>query len=155
MKFTIRNYHSNDKYEISDLVKRCTLEINSKEYPQHVVDFVINHFTPDQVEEYALMNSCLVAVFDEKIIGTISLGDGNRIYSTFVSPSLQRQMVGTALLQRIETIAFDKGISRLKLQSSLYAEKFYARNGYVRMGELMDEAFGRTITMQKIIAAGS
>ncbi len=108
------------------------------------------HFLPDQIDFYAKRNVCLVAVDENDIVGTISLGD-NVIYTTFVEPKYQGRKIGFLLLSSIEELARLAGIKVLKTRSSLNAEMFYAKCGFVKTGEDEDIEFGRTVLMEKVI----
>jgi GNAT superfamily N-acetyltransferase len=65
-----------------------------------------------------------------------------------VSPDLQRRGVGRLLMRSIEGVARDGGVSRLSLQSSITAEAFYDKLGYIA---IRDHFRGneRTIIMER------
>ncbi len=144
----IRKYKKEDCYEISEIIKECLINVNSKDYPKTVIDFMIDHFSPQQIDEYGKINICLVAVENEKIIGTISLNK-NVIYTTFVHPAYYGKGIGSSLLEKLEEIASGKGYKELHVPASLSAVDFYKKCGFIEQKEDYDENFGKTILMKK------
>ena len=57
--------------------------------------------------------------------------------------------VGTALMQRLESVARDRGLETMRLHSQIQAAPFYARFGYERVGEQFLEADIPHIKMRK------
>jgi GNAT superfamily N-acetyltransferase len=66
----------------------------------------------------------------------------------FVDPDYHRQGIGSQLLARIEQVAKDRGIFKLSLMTSIPAEGFYQKFGYVKTGEETNH-MGRVILMSK------
>mgnify|MGYP000070736825 FL=1 len=60
--------------------------------------------------------------------------------------------VGTALMERLEAVAHDRGLETMHLHSQVRAAPFYARFGYERVGEQFEEAGIPHIKMRKTIA---
>jgi putative acetyltransferase len=50
--------------------------------------------------------------------------------AVYVDPAFGRQGVGTAILNRLEEAARERGVAALHLSSSLNAETFYGKHGY-------------------------
>jgi putative acetyltransferase len=50
--------------------------------------------------------------------------------AVYVDPVFGRQGVGTAILNRLEETARERGVARLNVASSLNAEAFYGKHGY-------------------------
>jgi len=78
----------------------------------------------------------LVAVDDDKVIGTIMAGyDGHRgwLYSVAVSKSCRRRGIGSALVREAEIRLRALGCSKINLQirsSNAHVQAFYDRLGY-------------------------
>ena len=151
MNIEIRKYHEKDKEELSRIIIKCLTDINSRDYPDKIINAMINHFTPEQLHQYSLQNICLVAEFNESIAGTISLGN-DIIYTTFVDPDFHGHGIGKKLVEKIEEIAGKSNISILKVPSSITAEGFYRSCGYVSIDEEFDNKFGASIIMEKDLA---
>jgi len=74
---------------------------------------------------------CLVAVADGEVCGFGSLElPRARLASLFVQPEYAGIGLGRLLLQALEQLAVEAGITTLNVQSSLNAREFYARHGY-------------------------
>ena len=50
--------------------------------------------------------------------------------AVYVDPRVGRQGVGTKILQRLEAMAAEHGLSRLHMDASVNAEAFYRKHGY-------------------------
>ncbi|MDF7676617.1 GNAT family N-acetyltransferase [Neisseriaceae bacterium ESL0693] len=53
----------------------------------------------------------------------------------YIHPFVHNQGLGTALLQRAESLAIESGLGMLKLYASLNSVPFYEINGYESLGE--------------------
>jgi GNAT superfamily N-acetyltransferase len=60
---------------------------------------------------------------------------GGELHALYVAPGSAGRGLGRALLGAAERIAAAWGLRTLRLKSTLNAEGFYARRGYVRLGE--------------------
>jgi putative acetyltransferase len=65
--------------------------------------------------------------------GVLDLND-SLINATYVSPKVTRRGVGRRLVQAMETIARQQGVTRLHLSSTLNAVPFYESLGYLQEG---------------------
>jgi putative acetyltransferase len=73
----------------------------------------------------------IVAEINEYIVGYGELvTDKNRLGACYVSSSASRKGVGRTIVADLERIAREKGMTYLKIESSLNAEKFYVSMGY-------------------------
>ncbi len=72
-----------------------------------------------------------VAEIDGRIIGfgSVIVADGE-IGAVYVDPEFTRQGVGQAILERLEDVARQAGLTNIKVGSSLVALRFYEQNGY-------------------------
>ena len=77
----------------------------------------------------------LVAVADGRVIGFASIvAPLNELRAVYVSPAVGRRGVGSRLLISIEELARVRGLTELRLDSSLNAVDFYEAHGYVAEG---------------------
>ncbi|MES2741799.1 MAG: GNAT family N-acetyltransferase [Pseudomonadota bacterium] len=79
-------------------------------------------------------NYCLVALDGEQIVGVALLTRAGKICLCYLLPESQGRGIGRALLQRMELQASAWDIKTLQLHSTVSAERFYARQGYLRSG---------------------
>jgi putative acetyltransferase len=56
-----------------------------------------------------------------------------RLQSVYVSDRFRGKGVGSALLQKLESLAKERGCKDLTLDSSLTAEPFYLHHGYMEV----------------------
>ena len=107
-----------------------------------------NHYSPDVLDAWAakladssydqvrreILDTDLVVLVAETVsrvvgFGMIVPGD-DELRAVYVQPAFGRQGVGTAILERLEQTARDRGMTELNLSASLNAEAFYAKHGY-------------------------
>ncbi len=144
----IRNFKKEDARKVSNLTRKCLSEVNSKDYPKSVIEFMHKHFTPAKLIQYSKERNVFVAAENEKILGTASLKDDN-ISTVFVNPNIHGKGIGSKLMDRVEDLAKKNGYKTAKLSSSLTSFEFYKHRGYKKIKMLHSEDFGDTIEMKK------
>ncbi|HAE48953.1 MAG: GNAT family N-acetyltransferase [Tistrella sp.] len=144
---TIRQAGTGDAEAISAVILRALRETNAADYTSEIISAVAAGFSPEAITRLMAGRRVLVAVYADDVVGTASL-DGAVVRSVFVSPDCQRRGIGMALMAAIEALARAVASPRLLVPSSVTAEGFYARLGFVA---LRDEWHGaeRTIVMEK------
>jgi N-acetylglutamate synthase-like GNAT family acetyltransferase len=149
----IRRAISSDADGISSMIVRALRETNNRDYPPHVIAAVAENFSPERVATLLTTRQVYVAVVDGAIVGTASL-DGGAIRSVYVDPVYQRRGIGTQLMDILENTAREQSIAAIGVPSSITAEGFYRKRGYVFV---RDEFHGeeRTIIMRKKIGNAS
>lgn len=147
---TIRQAGTGDAEAISAVILRALRETNAADYTPEIISTVAAGFSPEAITRLMAGRRVLVAVYADDVVGTASL-DGAVVRSVFVSPDFQRRGIGVALMTAIEALARAMASPRLLVPSSVTAEGFYARLGFVA---LRDEWHGaeRTIVMEKPLA---
>ena len=145
--FVIRKATVEDATAISDLIIHSVRQTNSRDYSPYIIDKVISNFTPDHLIILINTREVFVAVQKNRIIGTASFDNGV-VRSVFILPENQGFGVGASLVHHIEEIAKSHNVARLRVPSSITAEGFYQKLGYI---SLRDEYYGeeRTIIMEK------
>lgn len=140
-----------DVEEISAVVLRCLRETNAHYYAADVMASVIENFSPAKIAARFADRLVLVATAGRAIIGTASL-HGAWVRSVFVRPDWQKRGVGTGLMRAIEERADAQGLRQISVPSSINAEEFYRRLGFMH---LRDEFHGqeRVIVMIKSLAS--
>jgi predicted GNAT family N-acyltransferase len=97
----------------------------------------------------------LAAFENEDLIGTLLLTVHDdvtlRLRQMAVDTDSQGKGVGAALLAAAETETRAAGKSRISLAARVSAQPFYARNGYVAVGEIFEEVTIAHIVMQKTL----
>src|SRR5215468_2715687 len=126
----------------------CAIRItNAVDYPPHVIAAVAENFTPQHVLAHLSKRHVFVAVVDNSVVGTASL-HGRVVRSVYVDPNHQGTGIGGKLMETVEELARNQSIDSVSVPSSITAQEFYRRRGYVFV---RDEHHGdeRTILMKK------
>jgi putative acetyltransferase len=107
-----------------------------------------SHYSPDVLEAWAvkladssyeqvrreILDAELVVLVAESLSRVAGFGmivpADEELRAVYVDPAFGRQGVGAAILERLEQIAGERGVTRLDLSSSINAEAFYATHGY-------------------------
>jgi N-acetylglutamate synthase-like GNAT family acetyltransferase len=151
MQVTIRRARRSDVDAISQVIVDTLRDANAKDYAPAVIERVAANFAPERVAQMLTRRIIVVASVSDVIVGTGGL-EGSSVRSVFVRPNCQSQGIGSAIMIHIEALARELGVGQLTLSSSVTAEAFYAKRGYVavRDGWYGDE---RTIVMEKNLIA--
>jgi putative acetyltransferase len=82
----VRLFHPNDAPRLAAIVQRCLRQVNSHDYPAHIIDIMCAHFTAERFVELSSSRRIYVAE-DRRVIGTVSR-DGNKAYTLFADLDL-------------------------------------------------------------------
>ncbi|QSG15710.1 GNAT family N-acetyltransferase [Halapricum desulfuricans] len=109
-----------------------------------------------EVDEHESDAIHLVAYDDDEPIGAARLrrpGETTgKVERVAVRSAYRERDVGTALMERLEAVARDRGLETMRLHSQVRAAPFYARFGYERVGERFEEAGIPHVEMRKTLA---
>ncbi|MCQ2030749.1 GNAT family N-acetyltransferase [Stutzerimonas zhaodongensis] len=134
MSIFIREARSEDADAISSLIIAAIKETNAKDYPASFIKKLPDNFSAENVAGRMLSRKVYVAVKSGDIIGTASL-DKATVRSVFVMPNHQGVGIGLALMKHIEALAMQSYVKTLTVPSSITAEGFYQKLGYVKVRE--------------------
>ncbi len=126
----IRRFKEQDAKEVSKLVSKTFNEFVAPNFTKKGVKKFLEDETTEKIIERAETRDVFVAIINNKIIGMIEGRGDNRISRLFVNKKHQRKGVAKRLMDRIENLYKRRGTSRIKVKSSLYAQKFYEKRGY-------------------------
>jgi N-acetylglutamate synthase-like GNAT family acetyltransferase len=135
----IRKFRKEDAEQVSKIMKRNFLEVNSKVYSKDTIDALLKDSTPKRMVEKSKKRHYYVAVEKDEILGIGGYeGNGkNEIHTFFVNPDVHGKGVGKKLMQRVLKDAKREGIKVMNCASTHYAEKFYESFGFKSFGEKM------------------
>lgn len=95
----------------------------------------------------------VLARVDGDPIGTARLreiGDATgKVERVAVRADYRGSHVGRAIMDRIESLAVDRGLERLELHSQTHVEEFYDRQGYETTSDVFEEAGIPHVAMEK------
>ncbi len=144
----IRKATTKDARKISNLIRKCLTEVNSKTYSKKVIKGLYDFFTPSLILKNLKDRIILIAVEKINIIGTASL-KGDTAFTVFVNPKSHKKGIGKELMGKVENLAKLKGYKKIKVPSSLNAVKFYKKIGYKIVKRIRSRNHGDTINMEK------
>lgn len=151
MSLDIRPFCEADAIPVAEIfVKNIKKEL-SKHYPLAAVLAMLVIAKPDTVKELASKRRIFVGTIDGKVVGTATLykeGESN-LQMVYVAVGMHKQGIGRQLVERVEKIAREEGISVFKVDSSINATGFYEKLGFVLERELYSETQGRAWLMTK------
>ncbi|MEE9926024.1 MAG: GNAT family N-acetyltransferase [Brucella anthropi] len=130
MKTTIRSAYEADAEDISSVIISALRETNANDYSPEIIARVEQSFSAVAVRRLIKNRTVFVAIRNGEIVGTASL-DGKVVRTVFVSPANHGHGVGTQLMAEIVQTARASGIAVLTVPSSITAESFYSKLGFV------------------------
>ncbi|RBJ84304.1 GNAT family N-acetyltransferase [Pseudomonas sp. MWU12-2534b] len=151
MKCQVRPALEADAARVSQVILAALLTSNAQDYPASVIERVQASFTTDSVRQLMQHRQMFVALVDGELRGTASL-DGRAVRSVFVDPAYHGHGLGRQLMAAVEQAALDSGLTSLVVPSSVTAEGFYARLGFVRVREHY-EGEELTLIMERALVA--
>lgn len=165
LHFNIRIIQEKDIEKTVEIIQQNLLKVNSNVYPPDVIDFMCKYYNlEDFREKINDFNDLFVAEsengLDEKShikqiigVGGWQINESSDpkegvVKCMFVEPELHGKGIGLKLLEVIENRV--KGlISKLTLEASLNAVKFYEKLGYIAIGTKDHGKFGYVELMEK------
>jgi N-acetylglutamate synthase-like GNAT family acetyltransferase len=143
----IRAATAADAEGISAVIVDTLRTTNAKDYSGDHIERIARNFSPVRVLALLDKRDVVVALLGARVVGTASL-DGDTIRTVFVASDLQNIGVGKRLVDELEYRARARGIEMLSVHSSITAEQFYAKLGFVAV---RDSYYGaeRTIIMER------
>jgi GNAT superfamily N-acetyltransferase len=103
---------------------------------------------PSKLVERAKTSEILVAEEKRRIVGIVGRKD-DHVFSLFVEKSFHGKGIASLLLKKSEANALNKGFTKVKVRSSLYAVGFYQKQGYKKSTGVITSSNG--ITFQPMI----
>lgn len=144
----IRKFKKEDAIKVSNIIRRCFREVNSKDYSKKVITNLCNFFTPSLLIKNLEDRTIFVAVENDKIIGTASLKE-NIVMTVFINPDIHSKGVGSKLMDEVEGLAKENGYKSVIVPSGLTSFEFYKKRGYKKVKIIHSQEHGDTIEMEK------
>lgn len=145
----IRPFSEYDADEASELIERCLSQVTSKHYEERALEQIRAEYTPEQIVEKARKSTMLVAEIDGRVVGTVRL-EGDTIFTLYVDPSKHRSRIGSKLMDRIETLARERGYASVRVEALISSIGFYERRGYRTLRVINQEGFGEFVEMERV-----
>lgn len=147
----IRPFIDNDANDISEIIIECLKNLSNQFYDDEAINTLCSLYTPQHILYYSKLDNIFTALSNSMIVGTISLY-GDMIRNLFVKRDFQKKGIGKLLMDFIDTLAKEKNISTLYVNSNLSAYNFYQSLGFsfkkVKI-EKIGNSFIKTVFMEK------
>jgi ribosomal protein S18 acetylase RimI-like enzyme len=115
---------------------------NSPDYPPAIINYQLHtHYTMDWLSKKMQSSHFVVALIDNRVVGTGSL-DGNEVTTVFVDPNHQQRGIGRTIMGELERYAKSQGLREIILNSSITAFGFYKKLDYALVEETIREYQG-------------
>ncbi len=144
----IRKFNENNAEQESCLIRNALVGVNSKDYPDSVIQFLYDNHSPERMIELSEEREFLVAEKDFIVIGTATLIN-DYIGSVFIDPKYHYKGINTKLMNAIECLAREKKIKKVKLAASITALNFYKKLEYKKKKKQDSGPHGITCIMTK------
>ncbi len=148
----IRPARAADATPISRMIHRNLWEVNGPDYPTHVIQRLVEGINPKVVASRIANWKVVIAEDERGFAGAAGLQD-NYLRMMFVLPERQRRGAGQALLDAIIGEAAKRGLTEIEVNSSVTAQNYYAKRGFVKLEEIIDRD-EKTIRMVRTITGG-
>jgi GNAT superfamily N-acetyltransferase len=133
----VRAFEIADATSVSSLISTTLRISNVRDYPGDFLSKLEASFTPPSLRELAKERVIFVAVEENAIVGTASLGR-DQVHAVFVHPARQGRGIGRRLMEAVESEALARGERGLTLYASVTAVPFYEANGWRTVREHHD-----------------
>lgn len=140
MSFEIRRAEANDATAACEVLRRSIAEccvLDHKNDPA-ILGAWLGNKTPETVASWfaSPTNYALVATEDGAVVGVALLTAAGKLALCYLLPEVRQRGAGKALLACIEQQACSWGVKALQLHSTATGEEFFARQGYLRAGNV-------------------
>lgn len=132
----VRRYQPGEEAALWNIYHGAIHHVCSRDYtPEQLSAWAPDDFDANTwAESVAQLNPC-VAVLNSKLVGYTDIQSDGLIDHFFVHHNHQGSGVGAALMNRIFSVAAERGISRLYSHVSKTAQPFYHRFGFAVIQE--------------------
>jgi predicted GNAT family N-acyltransferase len=137
------------------VVQADTEELRARAFALRHAVFVVEQGVPEAIERDAHDATAYHAVVldHDRCVATGRLvrqaGGVGRVGRMAVDASWRRRGLGALVLGALEARARAEGLREIELHAQCYVEAFYANRGYVRVGEVFEEAGIDHVVMRK------
>lgn len=139
---TIREYISNDIYEMYKLFCDTIYAINAKDYSKEQLDAWTGGIDLDRWNKSFLEHYTLVALDNNKIIGFGDINKSGYLDRLYVHKNYQGIGIATAICDRLET----KVTGIITVHASITAKPFFEKRGYTVLKEQQVQRQGAMLT---------
>ena len=131
-----RRFEEKDAEEVSHLICRNFLEVNSRDYGLEAMEKLAVSYGPEKVKQIATFAHMYVFEWQGKIVGVGSVSSfwGSKtesiLLTIFVLPEHHGKGVGRVIIRTLEEDELFKRAERVEIPASITATEFYRKFGY-------------------------
>ena len=132
----IRRFEDADAEAVSTLIRKTISISNKKDYPEDLMDQLIEIETPDHVLQRASWTHFYVVTDGDSIIGCGAIGpywgkeDESSLFTIFVDPEYQGRGIGRKIIGTLENDEYFLRAKRIEIPASITGVPFYLKMGY-------------------------
>ena len=132
----IRRFEDADAEAVSTLIRKTISISNKKDYPEDLMDQLIEIETPDHVLQRASWTHFYVVTDGDSIIGCGAIGpywgkeDESSLFTIFVDPEYQGRGIGRKIIGILENDEYFLRAKRIEIPASITGVPFYLKMGY-------------------------
>lgn len=136
----IRRFKNEDAEDVSGLIGRNFLEVNSKDYPIEEMEKKALVFSADKIKERAAKGHMYVVCEGNIVVGTGTISDylgsstESILLTIFVLPEYHGKGIGRKIIETLESDELFMRASRIEVCASITACGFYEKCGYRYIG---------------------
>lgn len=152
---TARLINENDAKAVSDLIRKTISISNKKDYPEELMDQLIEMETPEHVLERASWTHFYVFELEGQIIACGAIGpywgkeDESSLFTIFVLPEYQGKGVGSFIINTLEKDEFFTRAKRIEIPASITGVPFYLKMGYNYKNGITEPDEEQIVRMEK------
>ncbi len=152
----IRRFCKEDAGEVSCLIGRNFIEINSRDYPLSEMQELAKQYDEGKIIELASGAHMYVLLDGDVIIATGSIGSlmGSKTQSIllaiYVLPEYHSRGIGAAVMRTLEQDELFLRAKRIEVHASLTAHSFYKKFGFSYKDGLMEPDDNGLLRMERI-----
>lgn len=134
----LRRYKKSDLYLLMELFYDTVHTVNLGDYTQEQVDI----WAPKEPDVKKWLgafdrNITYIAEIDKIIVGFGDLNAQGYIHALYTHKDWQKEGVGSAILEKLESEARALGLNKVMTESSITAKGFFEQKGYMSIQELI------------------
>ncbi|MBR4913735.1 MAG: GNAT family N-acetyltransferase [Clostridiales bacterium] len=152
---TARLINENDAKAVSDLIRKTISISNKKDYPEDLMNQLIEMETPEHVLERASWTHFYVFELEGQIIACGAIGpywgkeDESSLFTIFVLPEYQGKGVGSFIINTLEKDEFFTRAKRIEIPASITGVPFYLKMGYNYKNGITEPDEEQIVRMEK------
>lgn len=143
----IREASIEDAEEACRVLKRSITELCHLDHRDdgNILALWLANKTTENVRRWIKESNVFVATESGAVVGVGAITNSGEITLNYVSPEARFRGVSRALIARLEARALEFGLTRVSLESTVTARRFYLSLGYQEAGPPGPSFFGESL----------